>query len=348
MIAFIKVNNKKIISQEEASTWERKLYDFYANHTPYVEAHNSMEFFLNLGQGAKAVDTLYRLWSSLIPGYGDQALIGLASSKLLARALVLLQEQYPSNKLLPGLDMTVNTRGVCISLPPEQEEKLRPQLPLTVLWPLEEKIRRRLFRLGLTTWGEVATLAPERLRAQIGQDAYYVRELAWGKMANSFKSPPKGIQFPIIVEEGMGDLTPILTKAATQLAKELEQQWLSCRELILKGITQEGCSFFQQRVFLRPCSNDHALVGETKRLWQKLRLNQLPKELSLLAVGLEPQKMEQMGLFAVPDKQMKEEALTQLLQRLRQDFPSSLLDLAKHYKRDRREAMLAFYDPWRF
>ncbi|NLL17686.1 MAG: hypothetical protein GX262_01515 [Clostridia bacterium] len=345
MFAFIILDNDAILDHYQAHGLEKSLKLFYNRFTPDFEAYGPGEFFLDLGKETAARQIIYQIWEELVPVYGRKAVIGLGPSKLLCRAIALLDL-----KDLRFLNLIVEERpqGLLIILPVEWETKVRPRLPLEVLWPLDLKIRRQLLKLGFKTWGEIEAISPEQLKVQLGNDAYLTWELAKGQFSGSLQRPEEGIRVNIVWEEGMSNLGPALDQGAKQLAMTLEAQWLGCRELTLEGTTGAGRLFWRKRLFLKPCSSAGVLQGETRRLWHKLKLKDDPGELLLKAEGLEPMSMRQLSLFNESDIPAKEEQLQRLLNRLRKDYPASVLDRAVRWNRSRREQMLAFYDPWRF
>lgn len=345
MFAFILLDNDTILDHYQAHALEKNLGLFYNKFTPDFEAYGPGEFFLDLGKETTARQTVYQIWEELIPVYGRKAVIGLGPSKLLCRAITLLE---PKSLQLPGLIVEEQPQGLLITLPAESEAKVRPRLPLESLWPLDLKIRRQLLKLGFKTWGEIEAISPEKLKVQLGNDAYLTWELAKGQFSGSLQRPEEGIRVNIVWEEGMSNLGLALERGAKQLAMALEAQWLGCRELTLEGTTRSGQLFWQKRLFMKPCSSVSVLQGETRRLWCKLGLKDEPGELRLKAEGLGTVAMRQLSLFNESDNQAKEEQLQSLLSRLRKDYPASVLDRAGRWARSRREQMLAYYDPWRF
>lgn len=345
MFAFILLDTGIILDSYQAHALEKNLKLFYNKFTPYFEAYGPGEFFLDLGKEAVARQIVYEIWEELIPLYGRKAVIGLGPSKLLCRAIVLLHRK---SLQLSGLVVEEQPQGLLITLSKKYEAKVRPQLPVEVLWPLDARIRRQLLKLGFKTWGEIETMPPEQLKVQLEDEAYLVWELAKGQFSGSLKRPREGVQVTIAWEEGMSNLGPSLEQGAKQLAMALEAEWLGCRELTLEAITKTGDLFWQKRLFMKPCSSVSGLQEATRRLWYKLKLKGEPRELRLKAQGLEPVPMRQLALFDRPDTITKEEQLQRLLNRLRKDYPASVLDRAGRWGRSRREQMLAFYDPWRF
>lgn len=344
MIAFITVHHDQT-GEHHAHALKKSLILYYQHFTPYLESYSPQEFFLDLGREEAAWPIVHKLWKGLIPAYGQRATIALAPSKLLSRAISLPETREAP---LPELVIEEEPQGILIVLPARQEEKIRRRLPLEVLWPLEPKLRQHLLKLGFKTWGEIAELAPEKLKIHLGQDAYFAWDLANGRWINSLTLPQEGIQLPVYEEGESVDLPSALEKAAETLAQALQTKWLGCRELVLAGTGREGIPFEQKRLFPEPCSSRSCLVGETFRLWQKLGLTALPRQVYLRADGLEPVAAKQSSLFNSSPAKIREEQLARLLARLRQDYPAGFLDRASNWRKSRREQILAFYDPWRF
>lgn len=346
MFAYISLTGDEVLDHYQAYALEKNLQLFYQKFTPEWETYSPWAFFLALGREKQAREMVFAIWEELIPAYGREAVIGLGPSKLLCRAVALLGHE---GSRLTGLILEEGPRGLLLTLPVEHEREVRRQLPLEVLWPLNPKLRQQLLKLGFKTWGEVEELSPEQLQVHLGEEAYFTWTLAGGQLPGKLKRPKEGLQVAIAWEEGMRDAGPSLDRGAKKLALALEEQWLGCRELSLEGITQAGQSFWQKRLFLKPRSGIACLQGEARRLWQKLNLKVEPRELWLKAEGLEPVVMEQLNLFAgKPAAKIREEQLEGLLNRLRKDYPTRVLERAGRWYKSRREQMLSFYDPWRF
>ena len=263
----------------QAGALQERLQEFFSRFTPFLEAYRPEEFFLDLGGGSGAVDLAAGILRKLVPSFGYRAVIGLASSKLLARALVLAAGDPQVRKHLRIISLP---QGVIFHLEAEEEGECRQWLPLETLWTVEAGVREYLQTLGLKTWGEGARIPPERLRAHIGQDAYLFREYCLGRQSPGLVLPPREHwERSLPLEEGTASIAPYLDRLAEELASFLEKRSLGCLELSLRAVKGEGREIRQKRLFSEPRRGVKLIRSQLELLWQKMPKGFLPQEIRI-------------------------------------------------------------------
>lgn len=323
-----------------------RLQEFYSHFTPFLEPYSSREFFLDLGGGSGTMDVAARILKKLVPFFGYRAVLGLASSKLLARAIVLAAGDPRVIKCLKTISLP---QGFIFHLETGREEECRQWLPLETLWTMEAGLLEHLTKLGLKTWGEAARVPPERLKSQMGQEAYLFREFCLGRQSPGLVIPPQEIwELALSLEEGIISIAPYLDRLAEELDSFLEKRHLGCLELSLWAVRGKGVEICQKRFFPEPRQGIKLIRTQLELLWEKMPEGLLPQEIKVRAVGLRPLRVEQLRLFNFSlEDRVRKKKLEELLFRLQKDYPARVLGLAKNLGISRREAMLAFYDPWR-
>jgi len=126
------------------------------------------------------------------------------------------------------------------------------------------------------------------------------------------------------------------------LACELEEKWLVYREVALEAFTEGGRAREEMRL-ARPAPHA-SLALHAERLLSRLKPAAPVEALVLTVDGLAPAACEQTTIFQL-DRRNKEARLEHALAALSGKYrvaPASALEP------DRREKMLAFYDPFRW
>lgn len=131
-------------------------------------------------------------------------------------------------------------------------------------------------------------------------------------------------------------------RLAEALARELEEKWLVYREVALEAFTEDGRAREEMR-FARPVPHA-SLALHAGRLLSRLKLTAPVESLVLTVDGLAPAACEQTTIFQL-DRRNKEARLERALAALSGKYP---VTPASVLEADRRERMLAFYDPFRW
>ncbi|GAA0620043.1 DNA polymerase IV [Sporichthya brevicatena] len=136
----------------------RAVFQIFEDVTPLVEGISIDEAFLDVGglrrlSGAPA-EIGMRLRTRVREEVGLAITVGIARTKFLAK--VASRVAKPDGLLL---------------VPPETELEFLHPLPVNALWGVGPVTTAKLAERGITTVGEVATLAPEALTAMLGPAA---------------------------------------------------------------------------------------------------------------------------------------------------------------------------------
>lgn len=137
-------------------------------------------------------------------------------------------------------------------------------------------------------------------------------------------------------------LTAACRELAASLISKLEEKWLVYRDVALEAFTENGVAK-EEMHFARPVP-PASLILHAERLLARLRLTAPVESLVLTVDGLTPAACEQTTIFQL-DRRNKEARLKQALAALSAKHRTIL---ASATEVDRREKMLAFYDPFRW
>ncbi|MGI6604989.1 MAG: hypothetical protein ACOX2S_08155 [bacterium] len=320
------------------SDWERFLAAC-GLFTGNVERGEGPEVFLDLTRLAASKEALLELKALLVPRLGRRLFTSLASNKLTARAATLAQRV---GRVQRGEDPVV--------VPPGKEAEFLAPLPVGFLWPLGERLCRRLALLGLATIREVAALPPDELYRCFGQQGYQIALLSRGLDGSQvrgeascyleYRSPWAG------AADGVR-LTNWCLESGRYLARSQERRQVWGRRLELILFPEAGEEpVTAVREFNRPALTVEELQFALLRLLPSV----LPQRLSSLSVRLGPlvpQVGEQLSLlspFSPPPRERQR--LLGVLSRLQERYPGCV-DWGSNLPVNRREQVLAFYDPLR-
>lgn len=147
--------------------YSRKVMAILREASPLVEQMSIDEAFLDVTRQVaaweEAVEVARGLQRRVREEVGLSASLGVATNKLLAKVA--------SDQDKPG--------GLTVVHPGEEEAFLAP-LPVRVLWGVGPVTAQKLARMGVTTVGDLARLAGERLQANFGQQGQAMARQARG------------------------------------------------------------------------------------------------------------------------------------------------------------------------
>lgn len=206
-------------------------------------------------------------------------------------------------------------------------------------------------RLGYSRVGEMAGLSREKLGQILKRDAL----LLWQNSQGIDYSPVRGIYPPdrlvcsVLLPscKDRQSLERALQQISVNLEKELDKRHKACRKLVLE-IRGEKESLSQERLLGYACHEASQLTRILVELLPKTELPLPVEELRVRVDRLEKVEVEMPDLFTWRQHYQEEqqhrrlqEAIHDLLQR----FPRSIQQGAEI---ERREQVLALWDPWRF
>ena len=234
---------------------------------------------------------------------------------------------------------------------PGQEASFLAGLPLQEFPVLSAKERQKLIRLGYSRVGEMAGLSQERLGQILKCDALQLWQNSRGIDYSSVRGnyPPDRLVCSLLLSscKDRQRLEQALQQISISLEKELDQRHKTCRKLVLE-VRGEKESLSQERLLGYACHEASQLTRILVELLPKTELPLPVEELRVRVDRLEKVEVEMPDLFTWRQHYQEEqqhrrlqEAIHDLLQR----FPRSIQQGAEV---ERREQILALWDPWRF
>ena len=320
------------------------LPDFLTGFTPVIEPDASGDVFLEIPR-ERVRDLLRKLGHA-----GFRPVGGTGGNRLVAKAAVLAGTRGLGR--LPGLArVRIPGGGVVFAVAPGAEAAFMARLPVEMLWPLPEKIRRALRELGLVTCGDAAAVGERELRAHFGAFAALIAAYSRGVDSRRVRPlyPPPDCTWRCVLG-GAADrrvLEAALATGARALAGRLRRQAQGYRRLRLELEPDGGGCLSAARQFPAHIPPDpERLVRQLRLLLDGLTVTGPVDELRVTAAALYRLEPEQISLFSREARAA--DGPTRAVAALGDRYPGLLVrggDL--RLESGRREQMLALYDPWR-
>ncbi len=334
---------------------QRRLLDLFSRQVPAVEPAETTAAFLDVAGLAPAV--CRGIGREAWAGMGVAVGFGLGPTKALARAAGL---ELARKAVEPGAVLAV-PQG------PGEPKAFLDALPVRYLYPLPAEVPVRLERLGFRTVGEVAGLPQSELVRQFGRPlARRIAVAAAGGEADPVRRdwPPPSLRVVRRFEGGLGDrgsLERALADASGALSGEMTQNGLACGEVSLSLAGEDGHRAKASRRLVRPGRSKAtlvvSLVGLAGQLLGAWPPEDPPAEMEVRVGRVLPLAAEQLEFFGTlaggPEAKPRSgagEATAGLAWR----FGDKVVGAAEEEdlsgedtRRERREDLLAFYDPLR-
>ena len=322
--------------------------------SPIVEPVSETQAFADLTGLPDEAAALAAFVSALVPDLADRVRIGVASSKLLAKAAVVgLQSGYAPGRLcrvtrLPGAEVIEVLRGA-------EAEYLAP-LPPDRLWRLDGATVSALESLGVTAIGQLAKLPQSQLNRRFGSGGRLLIDLARGIDPVPVRPlyPRRELEERMAFDEGTADagvMAVALGRMAARLEGRLSRDLEGCRRLLLE-VRAGPTAYHAARGFARPEASAGALRTALQNLIARLPVNEPVTSLKVVAGDVQPAVGIQPDLFFEPvtDSHERVEARERLghtLEALKKKYSDRVITLGKDDEVPRRERMLALWDPYR-
>lgn len=323
------------------------LLDFLAGFTPVVEPGDHNDVFLEMPR-----DGVRSLLRRIQDAGCTPAAAGIGTNPLVARAAVLAGCRGLGRRA--GLvRMRFPDGGTPVFVVrPGAEAAFMAGLPVEMLWPLPEKIHRRVLReLGLVTCGDVVAVGERELRAYCGASAALVVAYSRGVDSRRVRPlyPPPECSWRCVLGGAVERrvLEAALATGARELAGRLRRQTQGYRHLRLELEPDGGGCLAAERQFPAHISPDpERLVRQLRLLLDTLTVTGPVDVVRVTAGMLYRLESEQVELFSA--KSRAADGLARAVAALGDRYPGRLVrggDLRPAAAR--REQMLALYDPWR-
>ncbi|HEY3314657.1 MAG TPA: DNA polymerase Y family protein [Bacillota bacterium] len=346
----------KLVDYDEAAYRPvvSSFFDLLINLSPVIEPVSETQAFVDLTGLRAEGEALAALVGSAVPRMAFKLWIGIASSKLVAKAAVLgSQGAYTPARLtqvttMPGAEIIEVLRG-------GEADYLAP-LPPDRLWRLDEATVSKLEGLGITTIGQLAHLPQGQLNRRFGLGGRLILDLARGLDPAPVRPlyPRREFEERLPFDAGVSDAKVVAAAAgrlAVKLSRRLSQNFEGCRRVLLE-VRAGPTAYHAARGFPRPESSAATLKGALMTLLSRLTINEPVTSLKAVAGDLTPLSGLQPDLFYEPvavshERAKAREGLGGTIEALRQKYSDRVIAFGKDDEVPRRERMLALWDPYR-
>lgn len=338
------------IKKLEAADREHFL-DLCSNYTPLVEPCGDDGVYLDLGGCGDACSIILTIGDGFSHAAGACLQAGLASSRLLAGIAAALS---PDALAAPPDSFKLFSRpGIrLIDVLPGRESHFMLPLPLNLFPLLSPGALKKLLGLGFSCIGDLASISPVYLGQLCGHNPDLLVQNLTGIDPTPVRGlhPPGRISYKLISGEdgrlNLSRLDEILRSAAEELDGLLESKHCGCRHIKLEITSKQG-AITQERKLSSPCSRSGQLKTILSRLWPEVLPDDELSQVFICLQDLAPVPLCQPDLFLNRTffaEAEREYLLDDLLEILQNRFPGTL---RQGLELNRREQVLALWDPWR-
>jgi nucleotidyltransferase/DNA polymerase involved in DNA repair len=248
---------------ETGNTFSFRLLDSLASISPTIEPDGPDSAYADLAGGPLPdVGALSNMWSALGTGFSPVVAVGV--SRIAARACA--ECHLPADRLS------------------EAEARW--------LWPEDNKVVAQLFRLGLSTFGEVALLGESALVYQFGKVGRLLYQRSIGRDFTPVRAlwPPQRIEksqdFSLEPITNEGFLREALIRLTAKTAQELRALGRHARRLCLTIQTERDIAQAKW-VLPAPVQNEQEIGTALRRLRQQLTLTAAVLRIQVVAEDLD-------------------------------------------------------------
>lgn len=326
----------RICPSAQAVTYSPDRYEEHAlavlelcsSFSPFVEPVYSHSVFLDLSFSDDPKASGSSLAAELeLMGY--RALLGIASSKLTARAITIYLEvnRIPERVFRVG-----------------NETAFLQSLPIKYLWPLDSGTLEKLRRLGAVRIGDLAVVPEAELVRRFGPlgAQIYLYSLGIDRSQVRALYPPPSLRECLTVEyeiAGREVLEAHIGRLSERISRRLQEDGISCRRLSLELTLCSGDVIAGSVTLAVPSSSRAGVFGAALRALGGMELSAPVVGISLEACDLEAVVGKQLGLFdRVGDSRQK--LLNRALHSIRKRFGKEAVRFASTVSVSRREMFL--------
>lgn len=318
-------------------------------HSYLVEPVNEHEVLVDLSTFKQIGAILAGITDVAGRDGGDGIYLGLAISPLLA---TLAANRCSQSLRKSSCYRSFIHHGVRVMqvIPGKEAEFLR-SLPIKEFYPLSVREQKLLTRMGYTSMGEFADLTPTRMKEMLKRDA----ALLWQNCHGIDYTPVRGI-YPadqlvdsVTFPEGCRDairIQKVCQDVSLALAAVLEKRWMACHQVRVEILTLSGCHIWE-RTLAQACHQGNSLAHVVQNLMQMDQIQSPVEELRVVLQDLEQVKMQDLNLFTLRRDTRDEERkmrMQDIVEQMQEQYPDCFqvgLSL------NRRDQILALWDPWR-
>lgn len=326
------------------------ILDECSRHSPLVEPQGEQGVLLDLSTFKRAGEIVKELAVFVHRQNAGPVRLGLASNPLLAFCAAC--SSIPAQAKSKNTYRLQSYHNILIlQVLPGQEANFLAGLSLQEFPVLTAKERQKLMRLGYSRVGEMAGLSREKLGQILKHDAL----LLWQNSQGIDYSPVRGIYPPdrlvcsVLLPscKERQSLELALQQISVSLEQELSQRHRACRKLVLE-IRGEKESLSRERLLGYACCEAAQLARTLAELLPKEELPLPVEELRVYLERLERVEVEMPDIFTWRrhyQEEQRRHRLQESIYNLLQRFPQGI---RQGTEIERREQVLALWDPWRF
>lgn len=321
--------------------------DVCSRCTPLVEPQPDGSVFLDLSGCHPRNQILMELARQMHVIAGNCINLGLAASRLVAR-IAIIRRQLPKDEQGRGYRVWQGGGVRMVEVVPGQEQAFLSSLPLQEFPVLEPIEMRKLTRAAFYTVGEIALQPHSRLSLLLGKRAAilagYSRGVDTAPVLGLY--PPQQMVFPLQVHDPGNQLKleNQLWDAARALEEQLARRGAGCSRICLEMELSD--SLRRERRLSQPFFQAAGLVHVLIGLWRQLPALQEACQGRVILEEIAALDWQEQDLFMLParEREKSQQRVKKTVARLAQRFPGQVR-LGREI--DRREQVLALWDPWR-
>lgn len=339
-----------VFIQREKSFLPETTLELCSRHTPLVEVLENRGVLLDLSGCGPVEDIIDMIGRQAYAGNGQPLKVGLAACRLLALCAVQISGIPVPESCFYRVKKEY---GQLLRVLPGREQQFLASFPLEKFPPLKKEEIRKLKRAAFATIGEIAGVPPSRLFPLLGKRACLVAERSCGIDPTPVLGtyPPLRLIYPFEIDIEKLNWQAVeeqFKSAAQQLAQVMEKRGSGCSRICLELEIESGPQKIE-RLLTTPCFEAETLFNILRTLLARtgpvrgiLQGRIVLAEIALL------QWCEQDLFFLAAGEQDKERGknrVYKILENMENRFPGMIATGAVV---DRREQVLAFFDPWRY
>lgn len=313
-------------------------------YTPLVEPQGDSSLFCDLSGCGSTLDIIKSIVGKNYHLTGRPAQVALASSRMVAEN-ALGRSQLPRSKAY----RSIKTReAIVLEVLPGREAEFMSSIPLSQFTALTLEEARKLERAGLSTVGELKTVAVERLIALLGKKGVNLPRQVQGIDDRPILGlyPPLKISYPLFFSPGSEAMNDIQMKEAGRVLQALlEKRHSGCSHIVLELKVKDSL-IRKERRLKGVEGRGEILSAVFMGMLQRAELEYPPEEGRITLSELSPLEWQEADLFSLLPRERSgcNWRVEKAIEKLDIRFPGQI---SWGKEEGRREKVLAYFDPWR-
>jgi len=320
-----------------------------SRYTPLVEPQQDGSVYLDISGCGPAERIVFSLADEISLQAGDLR-IGWATSRLVALVAVKSSLMHSGQGRLYRVNKM--ERALITEVIPGCEQAFLSHLPLAQFPPLKTQELKKLTRAAFATVGDIARLPRQRLSVLLGKRAALLIRNAQGLDDTPVIGlyPPQRLTLPLNAESeelNMQQVEQQLYRAAHTLELLLGKRGAGARRVRLEVCGEQD--MVRERRLSQACFEARTLANILLGLWRQFPPLKAPWQGRVVLEEIAVLNWQEQDLFALSMRERQGSNsfyLKEALQSLEMRFPGQISLGAP--EAERREQVLALWDPWRF